>query len=184
MRTSVTLRSLLTRSVFAITLLLAFSACQQNEDKPVTTLPDSTAVAVEVEAEPMQPDEEHGVDLGRWHDMTRASFDNQFTTFALTEPPMVRDYGICDSITCHFPSTENDARAEILICDLNGVYLVADAFRLLGIEIGQVGSTEGAWINVKSLDPRFSALQYKNSGKQADRTTQIILQFNREKSTE
>ncbi|MFA6234197.1 MAG: hypothetical protein WC824_08435, partial [Bacteroidota bacterium] len=97
------------------------------------------------------------------------------------EPPIVRNYGICDSITCHFSSTAKSAKPEILICDLNGVYLVTDAFRLLGIEIGQIGRTDEAWITVASLDKRFSALQYKNTGKHADRTVQILLQFNREK---
>ncbi|MFZ1730724.1 MAG: hypothetical protein WAV84_11425, partial [Bacteroidota bacterium] len=161
MKTYATFRSTLLLSAFALTLLLALSACQHNEDKPVTTLADSAAV--EAEAAPMQPDDERGVDIGRWGDMTRSDFDNLYTTFTQTEPPIVRNYGICDSITCHFPSTASDARPEILICDLNGVYLVTEAFQLLGIEIGQVGGTEGAWINVKSLDKRFSALQYKNT---------------------
>ncbi len=165
-----------------LALTLCFPACQQGDDKPVMSTDDSTAV--ESDMTPMQPDEQNSVDLGRWFSMTRADFDRQFATFTQTEPPVVRDYGICDSITCHFPSTAEDATPEILVCDLNGVYLVTDAFRLLGIEIGQVGSTDGAWISVASLDNRFEALQYKNAGRTADRTTQILLQFKREKTEE
>jgi hypothetical protein len=181
MRKHTTLRGAFAFSVFALTFVV-FTACQPGAEKPEATTGDS--LAVQVEATPMQPDEENGVDLGRWHAMTREEFDNLYTTFTQTEPPIVRDYGICDSITCYFPSTANDAKPEILVCDLNGVYIVTDAFRLLGIEIGQVGSTEGPWINVASLDNRFSSLKYKNTGKHADRTTQILLQFNRKKAEE
>ncbi len=163
-----------------LALTLCFPACQQGDDKPVMNNTDSTRV--ESDITPVQPDEQNNVDLGRWFEMTRADFDTQFTTFTKTEPPVVRDYGICDSITCHFPSTADDATAEILVCDLNGVYLITDAFRMLGIEIGKVGNTEGPWISVASLDKRFEALQYKNTGNTADRTTQILLQFNRNKA--
>ncbi|MBE0642823.1 MAG: hypothetical protein IH600_01965 [Bacteroidetes bacterium] len=164
----------------AFALMLLVSACQRGDDKPVMTAADSTEV--DSTATPVQVDEESHVDIGRWYDMTRADFDRQFTTFTQVEPPVVRDYGICDSITCHFPSSAPDAKAEILVCDLNGVYVITDAFRLLGIEIGQVGSTDGPWVSVASLDKRFSELRYKNIGKTADHTTQILLQFRREKT--
>ncbi len=162
-----------------IIMLFGFGSCGQSEVKPIAGQDDPAAV--DSAAAPMHPDAERSVDLGRWIDRSRKDFENQFATFDQSEPPVVRDYGICDSITCHFPSTAKDATAEILVCDLNGVYLVTDAFRLLGIEIGQVGSTSGPWISVASLDERFEALQYKNAGG-ADRTSQILLQFKREKS--
>jgi hypothetical protein len=66
------------------------------------------------------------------------------------------------------------------VCDLNGVYMVSDAFKLLGIEIGEVGSSTDAWIGVESRDRRFTALQYKAAGAHADRTRQILLQFHRD----
>ena len=160
-----------------LTIFLGCSSCGSGSEKPAADADSSAAESAEFD--PVQPDEEHRVDIGRWSDMSRADFDNQYTTFAQSEPPVVRDYGICDSITCHFPSTAPEALPEILVCNLRDVYLVTDAFRLLGIEIGKVGSTTEPWISVASLDKRFSALQYKAAGKYADRTSQILLQFNR-----
>jgi hypothetical protein len=165
-----------TLSVALLIMLFGLGACGQSDDKPIAERPGNAAA--DSVAAPMHPDDQRGVDLGRWIEMERKDFENQFTTFAQSEPPVVRDYGICDSITCHFPSTAEDALAEILVCDLNGVYLVTDAFRLLGIEIGQVGSSSGPWTSVTSLDKRFESLRYKNAGG-ADRTTQILLQFHR-----
>jgi hypothetical protein len=167
-----------TIAVILLTIFLGCSSCGSGGEKPATADVDSSAVE-SAEFDAVQPDEEHRVDIGRWSDMSRKDFDNQYTTFAQSEPPVVRDYGICDSITCHFPSAAPEALPEILVCNLRDVYLVTDAFRLLGIEIGAVGSTTEPWISVTSLDKRFSALQYKAAGKYADRTTQILLQFNR-----
>ena len=161
-----------------LTLLLGCSSCGSGDEKPVM---DTAADSVTVEAPaPMQPDEEHRVDIGRWRDMSRADFDNRFAAFAQSDPPIVREYGICDSITCHFPSAAAEALPEILVCDLNGVYMVTDAFHLLGIDIGEIGSTTKAWVSVESRDDRFTALQYKAETGYADRTRQILLQFNRE----
>lgn len=167
-----------TIAALMFSIFLGCSSCGSGSDKPVTAGADSSA-AESAEFDPVQPDEEHRVDIGRWFDMTRKDFDNQYTTFTQSEPPVVRDYGICDSITCHFPSAAPEALPEILVCNLRDVYMVTDAFRLLGIEIGKVGSTTEPWISVASLDKRFSALQYKAAGKYPDRTSQILLQFNR-----
>ena len=165
---------------FAVALLLsvALTSCGSSDEKPLMESADSAAVETAAPA-PMQPDEEHRIDIGRWREMTRADFDTQFADFTRTDPPVVRDYGICDSITCHFPSKAADALPEVLVCDLNGVYLVTDAFKLMGIEIGEIGSTADVWIGVESRDSRFTALQYKAAGSHADRTRQILLQFNR-----
>ena len=164
------------RGVFALLLAFALPSCGSSDEKPLMDTADS-AVVDTPPPDPVQPDEENRIDIGRWREMTRADFDTQFVGFARSEPPVVREYGICDSITCHFPAKAADAVPEVLVCDLDGVYMVADAFRLLGIEIGAVGSTSGAWIGVESRDDRFTALQYKAEGSHADRTRQILLQF-------
>ncbi|MBR9976103.1 MAG: hypothetical protein KFF77_11025 [Bacteroidetes bacterium] len=159
-------------------LVFALPSCGSSDEKPLMETADSVAVETAAPA-PMQPDEEHRIDIGRWREMTRADFNTQFADFARSEPPVIRDYSICDSITCHFPSKTADALPEVLVCDLNGVYMVADAFKLMGIEIGEIGNTSDAWISVESRDNRFAALQYKAAGSHPDRTRQILLQFNR-----
>ncbi|MBR9979341.1 MAG: hypothetical protein KFH87_14750 [Bacteroidetes bacterium] len=159
-------------------LTTQFPACGPG-DKPIDEEPESEELRA-MGPDPVQPDAEHHVDIGRWYDMTWQEFDNLYADFARNDPPMVRNYGICDSIACHFPSTEASAKAEILICYLDGVYTVDDAFHTLGIEFDQVGSTGDSWISVTSADDRFIALQYKAEQGHADRTTQLLLQFNRE----
>jgi hypothetical protein len=162
-----------------LALLLFFTGCGPSGDKaPVS---DTTAVADNTVAEyaPVQPDETNRVDIGRWHEMTWKDFDAQFTDFAQSDPPVVRVYGICDSVTVVFPESVPDALPEILICDLDGVYTVEDAFSMLGIEIGEVTGSEGPWISLASLDDRFIGLKFRSVAEHADRTTQLLLQFTR-----
>jgi hypothetical protein len=161
----------------ALTLaaLLCLSACRQDDTAPV----NKDASADKSDAHQMQPDEAPGVDLGRWKDMTWEDFDRLFATFAKSDPPVVRDFGICDSITCIFPSSAASAVAEILICDLNADYSVGDAFQLLGIETGRVLGSEAGWVNLASGDDRFSSLKYKTTEGNADRTRQLLVQFKR-----
>lgn len=159
-------------------LALHVPACGPDDD-PIDEDPESGELRA-TGPDPVQPDAEQHVDIGRWYDMTWQEFDNLYADFARNDPPMVRSYGICDSIACHFPSNEANEKAEILICYLDGVYTVEDAFHTLGIETGPVGSTGDSWISVTSSDNRFIALQYKAEQGHVDRTTQLLLQFNRE----
>ena len=162
----------------ALIILLGFTACRPAEEAPVT---DETATvdSVEVQYTPVQPEEGDRVDIARWYDMTFKDFDNLYADFILSDPPIVKDYGICDSVQVFFPVTEESALPEIVICNLNGVYLVEDAFAMLGIDAGELTSTEGQWISVASLDDRFVALKYLSAGTHVDRTTQLLLQFKR-----
>ena len=164
-------------------LFLGCASCGSCDRDAPSDSADSTArqeASANAEVDPVQPDENRGVDLGRWIDMTRDDFDAQFADFTRSDPPVVRAYGICDSIICHFPSGAAHAVPEILVCNLDGVYLVADAFRLLGIEIGRVEAPTDTWGNVSSPDTRFSTLQFRAEGAHADRTSQILLQFTRD----
>ena len=164
----------------ALALLLFIAGCGKSGDNaPVT---DSTAAVTDsaaVDYTPVQPDESNRVDIGRWNDMTRQDFDNLYADFALSDPPVVRTYGICDSVTVFFPDDNPEALPEILICDLDGVYTVEDAFAMLGIEIGEAGDAEGQWISLASPDDRFIGLKYRGAGAHVDRTTQLLLQFKR-----
>jgi len=164
---------------FALLLLLSLSSCRQHEETPpIGVQDDSIAVSDDTE-NPRAPDEAYVVDLGKWYDMTYADFDRLFATFSTTNPPMILDYGICDSIKCIFPSDDADANAVILICDLDHVYTVDDAFRMLGILAGRNTTTDGNWVNIESRDERFESLKYRIVGTHADRTQQLLLQFKR-----
>ncbi len=159
----------------ALVLMLVLAACRQSDDHaPVDK--DGTATS---DKSQVQPGDSKSVDLGRWHDMTWEDFDRLFATFAKTDPPVVRDYGICDSITCIFPSGDKTAKPEILICDLNQAFPAADAFKLLGIETGRVISSEAGWVNLGALDGRYSSLKYKTTGVGAENTRQLLVQFKR-----
>lgn len=162
-----------------LVFLLFVTGCGPSGNKaPVS---DTTAISDSAVADdaPVQPDETNRVDIGHWHDMTWKDFDLQFTDFAQSDPPVVRVYGICDSVTVVFPESVPDALPEILICNLDGVYTVEDAFAMLGIEIGEVVDSEGPWISLATLDERFAGLKYRSAGEHADRTTQLLLQFTR-----
>lgn len=166
----------------ALAALLFFAGCGKSGDTDPVTDTDTTAAAGGDTAEDyttVQPDEGSRVDIGRWHDMTRADFENLYTDFALGDPPMIRGYGICDSVAVFFPDDSPEAMPEILICDLDGVYTVEDAFAMLGIEINEARISEGQWISIVSPDERFLRLQYRSAGEHADRTTQLLLQFSR-----
>ena len=162
-------------ATLALALMIALPSCRQSDDNaPVTkTAADDTA------RQQVQTTDSRAVDLGRWHDMDWQGFDRLFATFAKTDPPIVRDYGICDSITCIFPSNDKAAKAEILICDLNDTYPADEAFRLLGIETGRVMGSEAGWVNLAATDGRFTSLKYKTVKGSADRTRQLLLQFKR-----
>ncbi|MDX9759174.1 MAG: hypothetical protein RBU27_08445 [Bacteroidota bacterium] len=168
--------------ISTLLLFLGCAACGSGDRTEPSGGVDSTTSSDTtrgVETDPVQPDEQRGVDLGRWHDMTRSDFDTQFADFTRFDPPVIRAYGICDSIVCHFPSAAPEAIPEILICHLDGVYRVEDAFRLLGIDIQAVPPSTEPWVTVGGSDTRFSSLQYRAEGTQTDRTSQILLQFNR-----
>jgi hypothetical protein len=162
----------------ALIVLLGFSACQSHEEKGPAV--DSTQTAADaMNVDPVQPDKELRVDIGRWYDMTFSDFTRQYVSFS-TEQPVVRDFGICDSLEVFFPDESTDAKPEILICHLNGVYTVDDAFTMLGIEIGEVADTEGQWISLASQDKRFAGLKFQGLDNYPDRTMQLLLQFARE----
>ncbi|GEM_PF-1564718 len=166
----------------ALAVLLFFAGCGKSGDTEPVTDADTAADAGGETAEdytPVQPDEGSRVDIGRWHDMTRTDFENLYVDFPRSDPPVVRGYGICDSVTVYFPDESEEAMPEILICDLDAVYTVEDAFAMLGIEIGEAGAPEGQWISIASPDERFLGLQYRGAGQHSDRTTQILLQFQR-----
>lgn len=170
-----TTRSTALAAALTLAVLLSLSACRQDDNAPV----NKDAGADKSASQQVQPDEAVGVDLGRWKDMTWEDFDRLFATFAKTEPPVVRDFGICDSITCIFPTNAKSAVAEILICDLNADYPAGDAFELLGIQTGRVLGSEAGWVNLAPGDDRFSSLKYKTSEGMADRTRQLLVQFKR-----
>jgi hypothetical protein len=170
-----TTHSTVLAAAFTLAALLSLSACRQDDNAPV----NKDSAADKSAARQMQPDDAAGVDLGRWKDMTWEDFDRLFATFAKTDPPVVRDFGICDSITCIFPTNAKTAVAEILICDLNTDYSAGDAFQLLGIETGRVLGSEAGWVNLASVDDRFSSLKYKTTEGSADRTRQLLVQFKR-----
>jgi len=163
----------------ALIILLVLASCQSGEEKAPVTDETATVDSAEVQYTPVQPEDGDRVDIARWYDMTYAEFDNLYADFILSDPPIVRDYGICDSVEVFFPVTEENALPEILICNLNGVYLVDDAFAMLGIDAGELTNTEGQWITVASLDDRFAGLKYLSAGTHVDRTTQLLLQFKR-----
>lgn len=157
----------------AIVLTLCLPACKQSDDNAPVTRDAASA------DKQMQRDDATSVDLGRWADMTWEDFDRLFATFAKTDPPVVREYGICDSITCIFPSKSNTEKAEILICDLDSDYPAAEAFKLLGIETGRVITSEAGWVNLGAIDGRYSSLKYKTVDGSAERTRQLLVQFKR-----
>ncbi len=161
----------------ALVFLLSLSACQSQEEKgPVT---DTTQTdAGEIDLTPVQPDEGLRVDIGRWYGMTFEDFGRQYVSFS-ADRPAVLEYGICDSVEVFFPDESTEAKPEILICHLNGIYTVKDAFAMLGIEIGDVADTEGQWISLESLDKRFAGLKFEGLENHPDRTTQLLLQFDR-----
>jgi hypothetical protein len=161
--------------LFMIAAAIMVTGCKQSEESAPLAKDDSAGVA----EQQVQPSEAKAVDLARWHEMSWQDFDRLFATFAQSNPPVVRDYGICDSITCIFPTEEKTARAEILVCDLNDIYDAETAFMLLGIESGRVLSSEGGWITLAAADARFASLKYKTVDGKADRTQQLLLQFKR-----
>lgn len=166
----------------ALAVLLFIAGCGKSGDTEPVTDADSTAAPggdIAADYTPVQPDEGSRVDIGRWHDMTRADFENLYVDFANSGSHVVRGYGICDSVTVYFPDESPEAMPEILICDLDAVYTVEDAFAMLGIEIGDAGAPEGQWISIGSPDERFLLLQYRGAGEHVDRTTQLLLQFQR-----
>lgn len=160
----------------ALALLLLLSACGPSAEKGSSTADSTNAAADE---RPIVPDEGKAVDLARWSEQSYADFGKLFADFGKHDPPIIRGYGICDSITCVFPSTDATARAEILICDLDAIYSAEDAFRLLGIETGRVLNSEASWVSLAPADDRFTSLKYKTIGSHADRTQQLLLQFKR-----
>ena len=166
----------------ALAVLLFFAGCGKSGDtEPVTDTDTSAAPGGDSAGDyaPVQPDAGSRVDIGRWHDMTRAEFENLYVDFAGSDRHVVREYGICDSVTVYFPDEAPEAMPEILICDLDAVYTVEDAFAMLGIEIDEAGDPEGPWISIASADERFLMLQYRGAGEHVDRTTQLLLQFQR-----
>ena len=161
----------------ALAFLLTVSACQSHKEKgPV---PDNTTTETEIiNLDPVQPDEGLRVDIGRWYDMTFEDFSRQYVDFS-TARPVVRDYGICDSIEVFFPYEDAASQPEILICHLNAIYTVEDAFSMCGIEIGAVLDSEGEWISLESPDDRFVGLKFQGLPGYSDRTRQLLLQFDR-----
>ena len=162
----------------ALALLMSLSACQSHEEKGPATDTTATTENSDVDLTPVQPDEGLRVDIGRWYEMTFEDFGRQYVSFTAGRP-VVHDYGICDSVEVFFPDETAGALPEILICHLNGIYTVEDAFAMLGIEIGAVADTEGQWISLESLDRRFAGLKFQGLEQHPDRSTQLLLQFDR-----
>ncbi|MCB2203404.1 hypothetical protein KQI65_01545 [bacterium] len=165
-------------SALAVALLLSLPACSSQEEKGPVTDTTMTTENGEIDVTPVQPDEGLRVDIGRWYESTLEDFGNKYVSFSAARP-VVHNYGICDSVEVFFPDESADALPEILICHLNGIYTVENAFSMLGIATGAVADSEGQWISLESMDERFAGLKFQGLEGYPDRTTQLLLQFDR-----